>query len=245
MLKSPSTCDFDPAPEQFNFTGLGYGDIYISKLTASGDMAWAKHVGGTGNDRAESIIVDEAGNVYLTGHFGETADFDPGQGIYNLIAPGVSVWSGNVFILKLNSEGQLVWAENVGGKGYDVGTSLIADKSGDIYITGYFTDTIDFKSGIGSISTGTSYNDVFVLKLGQSTVDIESRLIDHLAIYPNPSNGTVYIASAKDFKLTVTDISGKAIDESENPSEINLSKGVYIFCFSIEGTSIFKLVIIL
>lgn len=239
------TYDFDPGPGQLNFTGLGYGDIYISKLTASGDMAWAKHIGGPGNDRAESIIVDGVGNVYLTGHFGETADFDPGQGIYNMTAPGVSVWSANIFILKLNTKGQMVWAENVGGKGYDVGTSLIADKSGNIYTTGYFTDTIDFKSGIGSISTGTSYNDVFVLKLGQPTVEIEDRLVNHLTIYPNPSNGTVYVTAAKDFNLTITDISGQILATMHNSSEINLPKGIYIFCFSIEDASVFKRVIVL
>ena len=47
---------------------------------------WAKSVGGSNEDRGESIGVDGSGNVYLTGNFYGTADFDPSAGTTNLTA---------------------------------------------------------------------------------------------------------------------------------------------------------------
>jgi uncharacterized repeat protein (TIGR01451 family) len=59
---------------------------------------WAKQLGGTGDDEGKSIAVDATGNVYTTGSFIGTADFDPGLGAQNLISAGL----GDVFVSKLS-----------------------------------------------------------------------------------------------------------------------------------------------
>ena len=67
--------------------------------------------GGTLNDSGLSIAVDSGGNVYTTGYFEGTADFNPGTGITNLTSAGYK----DVFVSKLDSSGELIWAKSFGG----------------------------------------------------------------------------------------------------------------------------------
>ena len=92
-----STADFDPGPETFNLTSTGQEDFFISKLDSSGNFIWAKSIGGTDDDESHSIVVDGSGNVYTTGGFWGTIDFDPGDEIFNLTSAG---WE-DIFVYKL------------------------------------------------------------------------------------------------------------------------------------------------
>ena len=106
------TMDMDPGPDVFNlvpFGGLWDQDIYVSKLDASGNFLWAKQIGGPGYDQAIGMDVDPAGNVYLTGGFAGTADFDPGLGVYSFTTSGM--YDVDIFICKLTSSGNFGWAK--------------------------------------------------------------------------------------------------------------------------------------
>ena len=94
------TVDFDPGPGTFNITGIYNGDVVICKLDPDGNFTWAKMIGGgTGEDFAYTSTIDKEGSIYTTGNFTDTADFDPGPGIFNLVPPG------GIFISKLDSSG--------------------------------------------------------------------------------------------------------------------------------------------
>ena len=71
------------------------------------------------------MAVDSSGNVYTTGAFQGTVDFDPGAGTTNL----TSIGGYDVFVSKLDSSGDLVWARSFGATGYstDVGKSVAVD----------------------------------------------------------------------------------------------------------------------
>jgi hypothetical protein len=105
------TADFDPSAGVFNLTSAGSVDIFVSKLDASGNFVWAKAMGGTSIDQATSIAVDASNNVYTTGYFYNTADFDPSAGVANLTSAG----SGDIFVSKLDASGNFVWAKAMGG----------------------------------------------------------------------------------------------------------------------------------
>lgn len=157
------TVDFDPGVGIFNLTGIE--NIFISKLDATGNFIWAKSIDGTFSNNGVSITIDGLGNIYTTGYFAGTADFDPGSGTYNL----TSVGSYDIFILKLNSSGNFVWAKNMGGTTDDKGLSISVDMSGNVYTTGSFTGTADFNPGTGVYNlTYVSYNDIFISKLDAS-----------------------------------------------------------------------------
>ena len=88
------TADFDPGDGIANLTSTGGNDVFVSKLDMSGNYVWAKGFGGTNGESGYSVAVDSLGNVYTTGIFQGTADFDPGSGIANM----TSVGSDDVFV---------------------------------------------------------------------------------------------------------------------------------------------------
>ncbi|MBL7712972.1 MAG: SBBP repeat-containing protein [Chitinophagaceae bacterium] len=125
-------------------------------------LKWAKGFGGGSADYANNIVVDADGNSYVTGSFQGTVDFDAGAGIHNLSANGGS----DAFILKLDANGNFLWARHFGGSDNDEGFGLATDASGNIYVSGSFEGVADFDPGTG-ISTGTSSgsSDAFLIKL--------------------------------------------------------------------------------
>ena len=159
------TADFDPGTGFFNLTTIGSQDVFVQKLDASGNFLWAKSFGGTTNDFGLSITVDASGNVYTTGSFYGTADFDPGTGFFNLTTIG----SQDVFVQKLDASGNFLWAKSFGGSSTDYGYSITVDASGNVYATGNFQGTVDFDPGAGTnnLTSAGSY-DVFVQKLDAS-----------------------------------------------------------------------------
>jgi len=88
------TVDFDPGVSVFNLTSNGNSDFFIQKLDASGNFIWTKSIGGVDKDASFSLHIDASENLYLTGDYSDTVDFDPGLATFNLNGQGI-------FILKL------------------------------------------------------------------------------------------------------------------------------------------------
>ncbi len=159
------TADFDPGTGTFNLTSFGNRDIFITKLDVNGNLLWAKQLGGISVDGGLSIAVDAVGNVYATGDFAGTADFDPGPGIFNF----TSAAGSDIFIIKLNVAGNLVWAKQFSGTGYDRARSIAIDTAGNVYTTGDFTGTTDFDPSPAMLNLTSAGNfDGFVAKLDTS-----------------------------------------------------------------------------
>lgn len=169
-----NTIDFDLGAGTTNLTAAGGADIFVQKQDAAGNLIWAAQMGGIADDVAEGVVVDAAGNVYAIGYFTGTVDFDPGAGTQNLTSSG----SNDIFIVKLDVNGNYVWAHNIGSTGNDVGRNLELDGSGNIYFTGFFSGTVDFDPGAGvSNLSSNGQADFFVLKLDPSGNHIWSKSI--------------------------------------------------------------------
>jgi hypothetical protein len=156
--------DFDPGPGIYNLTSQLYTGAFILKLNSAGDFVWAASMGDTGNVNGMAIKTDNSGNVYTAGYFMNPVDFDPGPGIYNLTAAGFT--NADIFISKLDSMGNFVWADAMGGYGEDELFNMDIDADANIYITGYFSGTADFNP-----DTTTAFNltvngqqDAFIAK---------------------------------------------------------------------------------
>ncbi len=160
------TGDFDPGIGISNLTRNGsYSDIFISKLDSSGNFVWAKSMGGLNIELGFSIAIDSNDNIYITGNYEGTADFDPGASIVNL----TSIGQQDIFVSKLDSDGNFVWAKSMGGTAYDQGNDIAVDSNNNIYMTGFFRNTVDFDSSAGSTNlTSAGEADVFVFKLDSS-----------------------------------------------------------------------------
>ena len=159
------TGDFDPGIGIANLTSAGKGDIFISKLDSNGNFVWAKQLGGNSFDNVASMVLDEIGNIYITGSFNGTGDFDPDTSkIFNIKSTG----DADIFISKLDSAGNFVWAKQIGGVSLDIVNSITVDKSGNVYTTGSFEGKSDFDPGIGTHFFTPTGSDIFISKLGAS-----------------------------------------------------------------------------
>lgn len=156
------TADFDPKGGVFNMVSAGSNDIFVCKLDSVGNLVWAKRMGGTSTDIGASICLDPWGNVYSTGYFYDTADFDPGIAVYNFISAGL----GDLYVSKLDNNGNFIWAKQVGDYPIEDGYAMRVDGSGNSYITGHFGHTVDFDPGAGVFNlVSNGQFDLFVLKL--------------------------------------------------------------------------------
>lgn len=159
-----ATTDFDPGPGLYNLTPAGSTDSYVCKLDVNGNLVWAKSVGGMGSDYSFSIALDNLNNVYHTGRYQLTADFDPGSGTYNLTSAG----GIDIYVSKLDNSGNFIWAKSVGGPfGGDQPSSIAVDTVGSAYITGGYSGTCDFDPGPATYTIGSTPSSIntFIMKL--------------------------------------------------------------------------------
>lgn len=191
-----TTVDFDPGAGVFNLTAVGNNDAFIQKLDNAGNFVWAKSMGGTYTDNILSISVSDSGNIYTTGFFGNTSDFDPGPGVYNLTGMG----STDIFISKLNSLGNFVWAKQVSGYSAEMGRSVKVDSLENVYAAGFYEGAVDFDPGSGTYySVPIGNYDAFVLKLNNSGNFVWAKNFGHASSNDEcrslevTSSGSVYV----------------------------------------------------
>ena len=187
------TVDFYPGAGTNNLTSGGVRDLFIQKWDISGNAIWAKSFGGSfGSETVTSISTDASGNIYTTGHFKGTIDFDPGAGLSNLTSNGLY----DIFIQKLDASGNFLWAKNMGGTEDDYGRDITTDASGNVYTTGSFRSNItDFDPGAGIVNlTCDGPEDAFIQKLDANGNYIWARNVaEKGSAVTVDNNGDVYI----------------------------------------------------
>ena len=157
--------DFDFGINTDIKTSNGFNDVYILKLSTTGNYIWAKTFGNTLQDMASALCFNANNDITLVGRFAGTVDFDPNLGVTNKTAA-----SNDAFILQLNTIGNLNWVKTlVGSSNSQAQTNdLTIDQNGNFYLTGFFSDTVDFNAGPNMdtlISSSFNYSDPYLLKL--------------------------------------------------------------------------------
>ncbi len=153
------TVDFDPGSGTVNKTSKGAADVYVIRLDPNGNLSWIATSGSNSEDRASTICLDSNRNVYVSGSFYNTVDFDPGTSTFNLTSKG----NQEIFIQKLSAKGNFIDAIRFGDWSNDYGTSMWSDKN-NLYITGGFSGMIDFNPGQDTLDIISSSYDPFVVK---------------------------------------------------------------------------------
>jgi hypothetical protein len=201
-------------------------------------FGWAAGIGGSNNETGEAIATDASGNVYTTGVFHGSVDFDPGPGIYSYTT---SISSNDIFVSKLDADGNFVWAKTVAGNsgnntGVGYGIAIDADQS--IYVTGYFTGAKDFDPGSGSfLMTAQGFNDIFILKL-----DADGNFIWAKSISGTYDETAFGIASAPDGSVIVTGSFEGTVDFDPGTTTYLLTAanpGTDIFVSKLDSTGTF------
>ena len=177
----------------YSLTSSGYLDIFVAKMDATGNWLWATKAGGSSFDQGGGIAIDDNGNSYVTGGFQGTATF----GSYSLTSSG----NEDIFVAKMDANGNWSWAAKAGGSDYDYGIAIAIDDNGNSYVTGDFQGTATF----GSYSlTSSGDDDIFVAKLN-SFVFAENEInpaVNSLSNHPNPFNPSTTISFELNTEIT-------------------------------------------
>jgi hypothetical protein len=135
----------------------GKRDIFVAKLSKNGTWLWAKRAGGPGNDVATGVTVDEDNNIFITGSFVDSATFG---------ATTIQSSGGNdLFVAKLDANGEWVWAKRAGGVSDSNATCISIDADKNLYIGGYFKGTAQF--GTNSLNS-MGGEDGFVARINHA-----------------------------------------------------------------------------
>lgn len=172
------TVDFDPNSGTTNFTSIpqpnpiyASTDVVVSRLSPEGNLIWAKRIGGPGYEEIKNVTLDAEGNIYVSGFFELTCDFDPGAANYPLTASG----SRDAYIFKLDANGNFVWAKRFGGTSDSRINQVVVDAQGNLFAVGVCFGSIDVDPGAATVMlepsaplNGYYSQDVFILKLNAS-----------------------------------------------------------------------------
>jgi len=217
--------------------------VLIAKLSASGDAVWVKSAGGTFDDMGRSVIVDKIGNVITTGYFSSpTINFGK--------ATVVNVGGPDLYLVKLDHAGNVLWEQSVGGKGNDFGQSCVIDSKGNIIVAGGFSrSTFD----IGSTTlTNTGDYDMMVFKLNDNPLAVDNdfnELQDEYTLSPNPTSGIFTVRDVPEnlVHVSVLNILGESVLELDSPNPVQISmdlssqpSGVYLVRFISEHSTSVK-----
>lgn len=188
------TVDFNPSPaaiDTISSTGISQTaeNGFILKLDTSGTFEWAKKYGHSTTSNFAPIInsslsIDNQENIYLSGDFADTMDFDPGLATY-LLSPYID--TGTVFTviynLKLDADGNFVWAFRYASRGNERSKQLLTDDIGNVYNCGKFIDFIDLNPDSASTNILNAFNtsDVYIVKLSQDSCSNLAIQIDSIA----------------------------------------------------------------
>lgn len=245
------TSDFDPGPGVFNLsTSITDSDIFISKYDNNGNLIWAKQFAGNNGGVSWSLDIDGLENIYAAGIFYGTCDFDPSPSVFNLtsVVAG-SGFNSDIFITKLNSSGNFVFAKQVTGlQGGDC-WGMSVDPTGNIFMTGNFLSITDFDPGPNTFLLNPgNYPDAFVLKLDNLGNFIWVKSFESVG-QPTSNSRGISICSDNQGNIYTTGDFGGGVDfnpgsgvfvmNSSNPQNIFVSKlnsnGDFLFALSFEG----------
>ena len=154
------TVNFSPESGNHSLTALGDKDVFILKLDGLGNVVWVKQFKCESRSESRSLAIDSSGNIYSTGYFYGTTDFDPGEAVHN-----VSSWEQDGYISKLDSSGKFVWVKSFESTETTVGNCIATDESGNIFTIGSFSGTVDFDPGPSSYKlTSAGDLDIYIAK---------------------------------------------------------------------------------
>jgi hypothetical protein len=139
-------------------------DMFVAKLDPQGQHIWSKRFGSGQTLAAARATLDPAGDILVTGYFYGAVDL--GGGVLT------SVGGADLFIVKLDPDGNYIWSTRFGGVGDQYGNDIATAADGSLIVAGSFGGTIDFGGGVLTSAGGT---DIFVAKLDPGGTHIWSK----------------------------------------------------------------------
>ncbi|MCF8370960.1 MAG: T9SS type A sorting domain-containing protein [Bacteroidales bacterium] len=143
--------------------GHGWTDAFVAKFSPSGTLLWLQSYGGSSQDKATGIGVDGNGNVIVSGFFlSSTISFG------NVTLTNTNINFADIFLLKLDTYGDIIWAKKAGGNEWDEASQIVVTPTGETYMTGYFVSPALQFPGMTLSHLGTGTPNSFLAKFNAS-----------------------------------------------------------------------------
>lgn len=175
-------------------TSSGTMDVFIVKYDASGNTTWSKQYGGSTDDQGNAIVVGSSA-LYVTGGFSSAS-----INFTTTTLSNASAGTNDVFLTKLDLDGNVIWATRSGNIDSEAGTSIDMDSNGNIFIAGYF-NSASLTFGASSLNNASSgYKDLFVTAYDATGVSLwaisAGDVFDEIAndISVNAAGNVIHIA---------------------------------------------------
>ncbi len=178
----------------YTVRALGYYDIFVAKLGASGSWQWLNTCGGSAGsagDYAYSLAVDNQGSTYVAGAF-----LSPTMFVGSTTLTNAFPTEYELCVAKLDAQGSWQWATRAGGSGSDIPASLALDGLGRIWVAGYLEGQ---SAQFGAITIAgnpiATYFLGFVARLDNQVLATQAAgaATAVFTVAPNPSKGTVWL----------------------------------------------------
>lgn len=138
----------------------GSSDGFLARFTNAGARTWGTYYGGTGVDYVNSLTMDAAGNLIVTGRT-ESATLISTGGAFQTALAGTA----DAFVAKFSNAGAITFSSYYGGTGVDEGYAVTTDAANNIFVTGQTTSIVNIATTGAFKTTLSGTNDVFVGRL--------------------------------------------------------------------------------
>lgn len=203
-----------------------YALFFFYLVPAYGQTYWALKQSGANVDATRAVVSDLAGNTYTTGYFSTQAQINGTTQNVNGLT--------DIFLTKINPNGDNVWVKSAGGSSSDRGLSIAVDNVGNVIVCGFFSGTINFGNGI-SISSNSGSQDAFVVKYDPSGTALWARAGGSSG--PSDRANGVSVDNAGNIIIT-GEYSGNALFEALSLSSLNNSIDAFIVKYDASGTAL-------
>lgn len=154
--------DMDPGTGVVTFSVSSTFNAFFGKYSPTGAYLFAKQITG-GYSEGDDINIDASNNIYFTGAFSLTNDFDPGSGTANFSTS--SLTQSDIFLAKYSPTGTYIYAKQIGSNGIDIGLQVVPDALGNVYLGGTFSNACDFDPTASTFTVASAgSSDLFVSK---------------------------------------------------------------------------------
>lgn len=228
--------DFNPDEDQtYLLNSIGKQSPFFLAVDHNAQFLWAKSIGNSNMIYVNTLRCDSKGNMYATGYFTGTTDFDPDSSSASI----EESLSSNAFILKLDNNGKFEWVYNSSSNTSNVyGMDTYVTPFDEIITAGYYFNPTAFDPDKPDSTLNFAGKfDVFILKLSHFNVGFSQTSPTPISIktFPNPANTTLTVDSELDYAdLSIYDMNGKSVKSLKNinTSEVidisELPSGLYI-----------------
>jgi len=196
-------------------------DFFLAKYSLNGDLVWQKQFGSTNTEGLNSLSVDNEGNILIGGYFSHALVLD------SQILTSDDTNDLDAFIAKLDSDGNVLWASAIGGDNNQLVNSIASDNSGNIYLAGALTNTLNWADSTYLSHGGT---DIFTAKYSstgealwlQTAGGSNTDWAYNIAV---DNDGRSYLIGTFDRNFTVND-----------NTTSTLSNDILTLCYNTDGT---------